>query len=497
MSRIVDNLRQFEYPPRFGPEWGSGGIFALKYHRGVLYFTLAFEAEAHFARKDGEKIYRFDLLGKGPGPRSGGDTYNAVEAVDDEIYFGGWVHAPAVYEGRIGKGGRILFNNKFSHIHAYDVEEDKVRLLWSDTIEHGTEWAGEISEILYDPLGDRLIVGRADGHRNLGIYSVDRRDGKAKPISDLPALKGTHHLDYVCFDVQKDWRKGAEAIQTIDLVTGRRIITDISYGEASVDGGGVRWPAPGCATSAYSRLFFFVRGGVLVGDPLADLEPLSFVRLFDFGLSGYSPSRTMAKPIAGGVLVAFNAYTHGMLHPRDEFEKKMLEANNFINGPSILLYITPPAARIVAALGARVTSFEKVGETLLVAASTGANLAADDATPMDVGFRDISAVSVDNLLTSKPPPVAFVILGRHVEDKAWGGIPLYGYRESILVVNSNQENKLTIYEYDFNLPAGRAESEVYSLKQGRQVLNLSSHRGIISFKFEQTDPEAKIRMYLE
>ncbi|MEM0457738.1 MAG: DUF2139 domain-containing protein, partial [Sulfolobales archaeon] len=77
------------FQPSYAPEWGSGGVFGLKYHRGVLYFTLAFEAESFFIERDYQQRYKYDLVG--PQPVSGGDTYGAVEAVDEKIYFGGWV----------------------------------------------------------------------------------------------------------------------------------------------------------------------------------------------------------------------------------------------------------------------------------------------------------------------------------------------------------------------------------------------------------------------
>lgn len=57
--------------------------------------------------------------------------------------------------------------------------------------------------------------------------------------------------------------------------------------------------------------------------------------------------------------------------------------------PPVLHYITPPTARIIAALGARVTSIESIGTSILLGCFTEVNLGADDATPMDVGFRDI------------------------------------------------------------------------------------------------------------
>lgn len=498
MVNLIDRITDFRYTPRYGPEWGSGGIFGLTYHRGILYFTLAFEAEAHFIGSDRSRVYRFDLVGVKPGSRSGGDTYNAVEVVDDEIYFGGWVHAPPVYLGKVNRRGRISFNNKFSHIHSYDICEDLVKVLWTDSINHETEWAGEVSEIIYDPIGDGLFIGRADGHKNLGIYYMDRRGGRMSCISDIPGLKGTRYLDQVCFDATRNWVKGVEAIQTIDLVTKDLEVKEVDYRKLSIDGGDVWWPYPGCATSAYSRIFFFVRGGMIVGDPTGDVEELMFIRLFDFGYTGYSPSRTMAKSMAGGVLVAFNSYTHGVIHPRNDFEEKLKESFNFIVGPSILLYITPPIARVVSTFGARITGFESIGGKLIIALSNEANLAADDATPIDTGVRELIVLDHDQIFTSQSKPVYFQLLGRYVRDTVWGGIPLYGYREPRMIIGSRggEDVKLTIYSYDLNLPALRAEVDSYTVKYGESI-DLSMFKdSIVSFKFDEIKSDEKIKICL-
>ena len=493
MSTVLSKIPQFEFPPRYGPEWGSGGIFGLKYHRGVLVYTLAFEAEVHLQRTEGETVYGYDLIGKGP--KSGGDTYNAVEAVDDEIYFGGWVHAPALYQGRIEKGGKILFNNKFSHLHSYDAREGRVHLLWSDALAHESKWAGEVSQITYDPVGDRLLVARADGHDHLGVFAVDRRSGRSERISETPALKGAPYLDKVCFDVRRDWTRGVEGIQTLDLVTGKWSTKGIDFVRDSVDGGGAYWPSAGCAISAYSRLFFFVRGGVLVGDPMGDLEGMRFVRLFDFG-TDYSPSRTVCKPVGGGILVAFSAYSQSFLHPRNEFETGMKNRANFVNGPSVLLYITPPQARVVAALGGRITSFEKVEDRLVVAASTAANLGADDATPIDTGYRDLSVFDLGSILNGSPP-LLFEVLGEHVMDGAWGGLPLDGRGKAELRVNATKENQLTVYEYRLGLPVQPARSEQFRIVRGRQAIDLLGYSGIVSFRLEAADPEARMQILID
>ena len=488
----------YRFPPRYGPEWGSGGIFGLRYHKGVLYFTLAFEAEAHFIRDDREKVYRFEHIGKGPGPRSGGDTYSAVEVVDDKIYFGGWVHAPAIYGGRKDHGGIILFYNKFSHVHVYDILEDEVQLLWKDTIEHEEKWAGEVSEIVYNPVDDRLIIARADGHEHLGIYALDRKSGKEEKLSEDPGLKGSTYLDYVCFDIMRDWSKGVEGIQCMDMVTGKwtkRLIDD--YAKISVDGHGTEQPLSGCASSAYARFFMFVKGGVLVGNPVdPSVEPLRFIRLFDFVKSGYSPTRTVALPLGGGILTAFNSFTHGIVHARNPWEKELLKTLNTTVGPTVLVYITPPMARIVGALGARVTSIEKVGDKVLLGTTDTANLMALDASPIDVGHRDILVVSTSALLYSPPPPVSFVIPGSMIGSSAWGGIPLWGYDNPVLIISSTKENTLKVYEYDLLLPACQAEEEQYRIKKGKNAIELEGYHRIVSFKLEKEDPQAKIYIHL-
>jgi hypothetical protein len=463
----------------------------MKFHGGALIYTLAFEAEVH-VQKEVESVYRFEQIGGGP--RSGGDTYNAVEAVDDSIYFGGWVHAPAIYSGRTGMGGKISFKNKFSHLHSYDLKEGRVSLLWKDTLADESRWAGEVSQINYDPVGDRLLISRADGHEHLGVFSVDRRTGEAKRISETPSLKGTPHMGYFCFDVRTNWTKGLEGIQTLDPVSGKWFTKDVDFARDSLDGGGAYWPSAGCAISAYSRLFFFVRGGVLVGDPLGELEGIRFVRLFDFG-TDYSPSRTVCKSVAGGIMVAYNAYSQSFVRPRSDFEAQMKGRANFVNGPTTLLYITPPEVRVLGAFGGRITTLEKVGDKLVVGASNGANLSADDANPVDTGYRDLTILDIGSLLSSNPP-LSFRVSGEHVGDAPWGGIPLSGRRAAELRAATTKENTLTINEYDISLPVEPAKAEKVPLVKGAQAIDLTANRGIVSFKLETADPQAEFQIHL-
>ncbi|MEM4718252.1 MAG: DUF2139 domain-containing protein [Desulfurococcaceae archaeon] len=489
---------EYFYPPRYGPEWGSGGIFGLKYYRGLLYYTLAFEATAFFMRR-GEVVnkYRFELVGAPPA--SGGDTYNAVDAVDEYIYFGGWVHAPAIYKGKTsGEKATISFVNKYSHVHEYNIYENKVRLLWKESIHHETDWAGEISEIIYDPVNDRLLLARADGMVNLGIYQIDRKGGNYKKLSDIPALKGTIFYDHACFDSLPNWTIGVSGVQCIDLSSNKLKNTAFQdFSRRSLDGDSVLWPLTGVVSNTHGRLFVFTRGGVFVGNPIDEsLEPMTFVRMFDFVKSSYFARRTVAKPIGGGILVAFNAYSEALFYPTNEFEEIIRFATNTIVGPSVLLYITPPVARIVGAFGARITGIELVGDKILLATNNMANTGRYDATPIDTGYRSILSLS-QNILSSQSPPVRFSIKGMQVSNRVFGGIPLAGYKEPRLVIHASRSNKLTLYEYDLSLPLIEPMIETYSINSGKNEIELGVFKSsIVSFKLEEEDNKALIRIDL-
>ncbi|MEM3404402.1 MAG: DUF2139 domain-containing protein [Nitrososphaeria archaeon] len=490
MANITQKDHRF--PPRYGPEWGSGGIFGLKYFKSTLFFNLAFEGEAHFLDEEGEIIYKYGLVG--PEPVSGGDTYNAVDVVDDFIYFGGWVHAPAKY---IKKGERktISFTNKYSHVHQFDTKEKQVKLVWKETINSETDWTGEVSNIVYNPVDDNLLLSRADGHTNLGVYSLDRRTGVISQLSSDPSVKGTLFLDSVCFDISSigDFR----GIQHVDLQTNnwsKIRINDMK--KISIDKGDVIKPFVGAMASAYAQLFTFIKGGVVIGNPLDGTEDsIQFIRLFDFVLSGYSPSRTTAIPVGGGILTSFNAFTHGLVNPMNEEEKKAMEAGNTIIGPSVLVYITPPIARIVGVFGARITSIENCFKKILLGTSTTANLGMFNATPIDAGYREIIAID-EGILSAPSPPTYYSIPGHRVLNQTWGGIPLFGYKDPKFRIKSSKTNRVHIFEYDLGIPIQPPEETTYELHEGINILDLNGFNRIVSFKFDEEDLKSMIYISL-
>jgi hypothetical protein len=475
LSRIIDYLH--EHPPMYGPEWGSGGIFGLKYHRGILYYTLAFEAQSYFYDMNGlRRIYGFEKVGFKP--VSGGDTYNAVAAIDDKIFFGGWVHAPAIYRGRSEGGATIDFRNKYSHVHVYDISNDRVDLLWKESMHDPEKWVGEISEIIYDPYNDRLLLARADGHVNLGVYSLGLRGGNVERVLDEPALKGVLNGDYACFSIHY-FPQGFQGIECVDLIEEKRFIDKFDLGKISIDNDVVMYPQVGPLASLYGRVFAFVKGGFLVYDPYGGEK--YFIRLLDIPYSQLGPLRVNAKILGGGVLIAYNMFVHSVIHPANEFEAIAKKTTNTIISPTLLLYITPPMIKIIGVFGARITSIEVVGDKILLAHNTMANTAKLDASPYDQGVRGFTPISIDSI-NREPPPVTITIPGWMIEDKTFGGIPLHGYHEPKLIIYSRKENKLTINEYQATIPPIKMESIQYSVKEGKNIIDLKQFNGIVSFK---------------
>ncbi|MEM0365588.1 MAG: DUF2139 domain-containing protein [Acidilobaceae archaeon] len=483
--------------PKYGPEWGSGGVFGLKYCNHILYYTLAFEAEAHFISPASKLIYRFEHLG--PGPASGGDTYNAVDCSDDFIYFGGWVHNPSIFKGKSGFEGEIDFRNKYSHVHSYDISRGVISLIWSESIHDEYKWAGEVSEIIYNPILGDLLLARADGHVNLGIYRLNPKSSKLDIISSIPGLKGSIFLDYACFDIQPDWVRGIDGVQCFDLSTLKQykfMIED--WSKISVDGGAVEYRGSGYAISAYTRYYHFIRGGVLVGNPLEPkLDGVWFIRLLDFGNTIYSqlsPQRSNAVIAGGGVLAPFNAYTHGVLHI--DYSQGIIRDINDTRGPSILVYITPPQARIVGVYGARITSATKMGSKILLGYNTAPNLGGRDATPIDIGYKGILVVDEDTILNRSSPPVTFRFRGRIVGDSTFGGIPLTGYKNKSLIIKSYKSNTIEVYDYDSGLPPELLSVERYSIGEGKNIIDLGGFVNIASFRLKNIDEDSLIYVSL-
>lgn len=490
---IIDHLET--HRPGYGPEWGSGGIFGLKLHRGVLYYTLAFEARSYFIDKNGiRRIYHFENVGFQP--VSGGDTYNAVDAVDGEIFFGGWVHAPAVYRGRIDHGATIDFRNKYSHVHVYDVDNDSVRLLWKEGMHHPEKWVGEVSEIIYNPVHDELLIARGDGHENLGIYSIDHRSGKAVRLIDRPAIYGAQHVDHACFTIHQWIFKG---IECIDMVTHKTLIHEINdLSRISIDGDGTYYPLNGAVASLMNRLYSFIRGGLIYGDPLdPDNEPLRFIRLLDLGYSQIGPHRTNTLPLGGGLLVPFNTYSHALMNPENEEARRALKKMNTVVSPTLLLYIAPPTIRIAAALGARVTSMERIGDKIVLATNTQANLGRIDATPIDTGIRDFTVLPTS--IINQPPPPVTISIPDYMHREGWmGGIPLEGYKEARIIVKTRKPVKLLIKTIDPWNGELSSETDIFQATNSRNVIDLSTYRGELPiFKYDEITEGLKTVIILE
>ena len=83
---------------------------------------------------------------------------------------------------------------------------------------------------------------------------------------------------------------------------------------------------------------------------------------------------------------------------------------------------------------------------------------------------------------SLPPPGA----------RPFGGIPLDGYREPRAVFHLSRDNKLTVYGYDLELPAGEPTVETFNLNAGKNALELDFPGGIVSFELEKATQKERL-----
>ena len=489
VSKLASHL-----PKSIAPEWGCGGIFGLTYTGETLYYTVAFEAKAYFHHADcSTSTYGYELIGRPP--RSGGDTYNAATWVDDKIYFGGWVHAPARYKPSTRGLGEVLFTDKHSHVHEYDVAEKRTRLLWSEKGSDPRLWVGEVTDLLYNPLHDSLLIARGDGHINLGVYEIDRRKGTSRPVTDTRVLRGTIYANHACFTLHHGWG-GTPGITCLDLESYRenKILVN-NPRDISVDNGSLPVYRSGDIASIDTWVVSLVRGGVITFDPFGSEKPL-FTRLLDFHHSPYGPLRSNALVLGGGLLVAFNASTHSTITGTDELPSEQQRAARRPPSQTLLVYMSPPVARIVAALGVRVTSMTLAGPYALIATNSCPNLERYDATRIDPGTKTIQVLSHD-IIHATPPPVIFELPGWYVENSHWGGIPLTGYREAMLEIVAERSTVLESYTYTLNTGSGGADKEKHEISPGKNRINLSSHKGLlVSFKLRDPLPRARIRLVL-
>ena len=354
---------------------------------------------------------------------------------------------------------------------------------------------GEVTDLLYNPLRDSLLAARGDGHVNLGVYEIDRRGGSSQLVTGTRVLRGTIYADHACFTLHYGWG-GTPGITCLDLETYRESKVSVNdTNKRSADNGSMPLYRSGDIASIDTWLISLVRGGIITFDPLGSEEPW-FTRLLDFHHSPYGPLRSNALSIGGGVLAAFNASTHSTIAGTDELPLEQQRASRKPPTQTLLVYLSPPVARIIGALGVRVTSMALAGPYILIATSSCPNLERYDATRIDPSIKTIQVLRHDAIYSS-PPPVLFNFPGWYVGNHYWGGIPLTGYREAVLEIITRRSTVLESYTYTLSTGPRGADKDRYEIGPGRNQIDLSSQRSlIVSFKLRDSLPDASIRLML-
>ena len=262
----------------------------------------------------------------------------------------------------------------------------------------------------------------------------------------------------------------------------------------SSDGGGLRYYRSGPAWSLAGRVYAAMRGGVAVYEPWSG--GAVFHRILDMGSHSYGPLRVNALQVSGGYLVAWSGQTAATIAGGSGLPREMEEWGLAHPAPTLLVYIQPPSARIVAALGARVTSMARIGGEVLVATNTWPNMERRDAGRLDPGTRGFHLARVHELL-SQPPPQVVVEARAGMLGERWGGVPLQGYRWPRLQAYTARGARLRVYSYTLGTAPGEAMVDAYTLRPGRDVVELDAYRGLIVSFLLEASPGDRVRLLLE
>jgi hypothetical protein len=471
---------------RLAPEWGSGGVYSLAAPRWGVFYVLSFEGLAVSAScTEGERGIAVasiaELAGLKGGRSVGGDTYNARTLVDSRVFFAGWAHFAGEEDLRsVAATRRLSFSSKYSYFAVWDGDEMEGWVAWMDGPGRGGEWPGEVSEILYNPVRDSLLLARGDGHFSLGVYEapVPRRKGSrvsAALVDGFRPLKGALGLDAACFSSHRGWG-GSPGLACYDAATLRRFYSAESRG--AVDGWPLRHYRSGPVFHLGTYVYVAHRGGVTLFDPLGGGSPRTY-RLLDFPGSTYGPLRVNAEPALGGYLVPFT-HSAATIKGGDYPEEIYVEARR-LSAPTLLVYFYHRGVRVAGVAGYRVTSLTSRGGLLAVAWNTEPNLERLDLTLSEHGEKGITILSLESLLESRPPPLRISYSPRPGD--AFGGLPLEGYLRVEAVLKGCPGGTLRVYYYD--LASEAPEAEVYRVEGGGALrISLDAGGGLASFLVE-------------
>ncbi|MDJ0269753.1 MAG: DUF2139 domain-containing protein [Aigarchaeota archaeon] len=235
-----------------------------------------------------------------------------------------------------------------------------------------------------------------------------------------------------------------------------------------------------------NQLYAFVDDGVFVGDPTGTYNwtPDSvFVRLFatGHGVARYAPCRRVkVVSFGGGLLVPIT---------KSDIENSPVPATS---ASGILLFMDESCVKIIHASG-RITGLAVTPDSIQLATVTSENT--HTSTRIDYCFKQLLKLPHD-IINKHPPPLSLILAKRLTAGEQLGGIPLNGYHKKRVVTTSNNDNILMVREYDTSAPENSADEEKYTLKKGRNEIDLDGFGRIVSFKFEKNDQAGHLYLYL-
>jgi len=444
-------------------------------------------------RVNGEVIYNYELVGLKP--VVGGDTYGTAAWLEDKLFFGGWVIAPVIYNRETNIISR---REKYAHIHSFDPKTYKIDLVMKDSIHDDERWAGEVSDLVADDMNNLLWVCRGDGHEHLGLYIFNGKS--VRLFNDYPALKGTIYTD--CLITVAQNTKYEHVQNYILLVNLRNFSTKkISFSNfptrltSDIDNENIMQSSwCGSIFVVANRVYFGTENSLIIGDPTGvyrlSPENVAYMLFVNSNVQYVLGWRCKPCYIGSGALVPLNPFDNNTLTLRP-------------TNPAVLLLLKENMAKIV--LTAPFISAVDCDGTYVYVAVSDAPYETWIYNPYRISRPRIIKLPIEKVLNGSSPIHICLWSGNYdpAGYKKWdwgpqvngvrgwiGGIPLMGYRNAEAVFILKKTNVLYVSEYDFNYHYGVTK---YHLSEGRNAVDLSSFKGFVALKFEDS---AEVKAYL-
>lgn len=441
----------------YAPEWWTHRAIFLKFHPKTKEL-IVHDGVCAKVYADGKLIYSYELFDmfKTGGKRFGGDTWGAITATPDSVFFGGFVYADVSLDGH-----NLVFTNKYSHIHRIGHDGRTVSLVWYDGPGGTNYYVGEVTDMLYSPKEDAILFTRGDGGKD--IWKLDLNTMEVTKLTDtnMSLLKMELFDDMIITGGPDVY--GTDGHIVIYNLRDRttKVITDANLAYYI---GSRLTKMGGQVVQTMNRVWIFGSGSAVEFEPKYDVY--YHFPFFRFNKSKKVVGRRSQKVYINGIpIVAVNA----------------MDVDDEPRAPAgLLLRFNLPVPQIVMPTG-YVTGLETDGKYIYIASTPQNHSYRGNPVTYQPGRGGIFAIPVSEVFRKPLAPIEF-----HDEVANWSagdyylGVPISGFSKKILKVKAPSSLTLRIVFYSLWPGGDFTEYLDMNLEAGLNTIDISSYSGIVA-----------------